>query len=335
MSNERYWKDKRVLVTGGTGILGSWLIKDLFRLGTDIVGVIRDEVPRSDLIQTGYVDKITTVHGSVTDFSLLERTITEYEIEVVFHLAAQTIVGTANTSPISTFESNIRGTYTLLEAARGKRTVRGIVVASSDKAYGEKAELPYTESDPLRGLFPYDASKACTDIISQSYFHTFGMPIGIVRCGNFYGGGDLNWNRIVPGTIRSLYYDENPIIRSDGSPTRDYFYVLDASRAYIMLAEALVKDDSIHGEAFNFSTEESLSAIELVEKIIHLSGKTSIRPTILGEAEGEIQAQTLSARKARELLGWKPKYSLEEGLRETIGWYHAFLDHLESERKAG
>ena len=283
---------------------------------------------------SGYDKKINIVHGSVTDYSLVERTITEYEAEVIFHLAAQTIVITANSSPISTFESNIRGTYTLLEAARNKRSVKRIIVASSDKAYGEKEELPYDEKDPLRGLFPYDASKACTDILAQSYFYTFEMPIGIVRCGNFYGGGDLNWNRIVPGTIRSLYYDESPIIRSDGTPIRDYFYVLDASRAYIKLAEAM-EDVSIHGEAFNFSNEESLTTIELVNKIIQLTGKTSIQPTILGEAESEIKAQILSAKKARETLAWRPKYSLEEGLKETIQWYHTFLDNLEEERKAG
>jgi CDP-glucose 4,6-dehydratase len=334
MSNEQYWRDKRVLITGCTGILGSWLARDLFGLGADIVGIVRDEVPHSNLILSGYDKKINIVHGSITDYSLIERTISEYEIEVIFHLAAQTIVITANSSPISTFESNIRGTYTLLEAARDKRSVKRIIVASSDKAYGEKEKLPYKEEDPLHGLFPYDASKACTDILAQSYYSTFKMPIGIVRCGNFYGGGDLNWNRIVPGTIRSLYYDESPIIRSDGTPIRDYFYVLDASRAYIKLAEEM-KDESIHGEAFNFSTEESLTTIELVDKIIQLTGKVSIQPTILGEADSEIKAQTLSAEKARETLGWRPKFSLEEGLQETIDWYNRFLDNLEEERRVG
>jgi CDP-glucose 4,6-dehydratase len=211
--------------------------------------------------------------------------------------------------------------------------VKRVIVASSDKAYGEKEELPYTEDDPLCGLYPYDASKACTDIIAQSYYHTFGIPVSIVRCGNFYGGGDLNWNRIVPGTIRSLYYDESPIIRSDGTLIRDYFYVLDASRAYIKLAEAMA-DKTIHGEAFNFSNEHSMTTIELVKKIIQVTGKTSIQPTILGEAKSEIKAQTLSAKKAREVLGWSPKYSLEDGLKETILWYHKFLDRLEEERKA-
>ncbi len=334
MTGENHWRDKKVLITGCTGILGSWLVGDLYRLGADIVGIVRDEVPLSNLILSNYDRKINVVRGSVTDYLLVERTITEYEIEVIFHLAAQTIVGTANSSPISTFDSNIRGTYTLLEAARNKRTVKKIVVASSDKAYGEKEELPYREDDPLRGLYPYDASKACTDIIAQSYHHTFGLPTAIVRCGNFYGGGDLNWNRIVPGTIRSLYYGESPIIRSDGTLIRDYFYVLDATRAYILLAEAM-DDDSIHGQAFNFSNEESLTTLQLVEKIIQITGKTSIRPTILAEAESEIKAQTLSARKAREILGWRLKYSLEEGLKETIRWYNTFLDRLEGERKAG
>jgi CDP-glucose 4,6-dehydratase len=334
MNRGKQWRDRRVLVTGCTGILGSWLVRDLHRLGADIVGIVRDRVPKSNLILSGYIDNINVVHGSITDFSLVERTITEYEIEFIFHLAAQTIVGTANVSPLSTFESNIRGTYVLLEAARNKRCVRGIVVASSDKAYGEKEDLPYREDDPLRGLYPYDASKACTDLIAQSYHHTFGMPTAIARCGNFYGGGDLNWNRIVPGTIRSLYYDERPVIRSDGTLIRDYFYVLDASRAYIRLAEAL-EDESLHGEAFNFSNEEHRTALELVEEMIRITGKTDIRPRVLGEAESEIPAQTLSAEKARKLLGWRPEYTLEEGLNETVRWYNAFLDTLDKERKAG
>jgi CDP-glucose 4,6-dehydratase len=334
MTSDRYWRDKRVLITGCTGILGSWLVRDLYSYGADIVGIIRDEVPRSNLILSSYDKKINVVRGSVTDYTLVERTITEYEIEIIFHLAAQTIVGTANSSPLSTFDSNICGTYITLEAARNKSTIKSIIVASSDKAYGEKEELPYTEQDPLLGLFPYDASKACTDIIAQSYFHTFSMPIAIVRCGNFYGGGDLNWNRIVPGTIRSLYYDESPVIRSDGTLIRDYFYVLDASQAYIKLAEKM-EDVSIHGQAFNFSNEESLSVYELVEKIIQISGKTSIQPTILDEAKSEIKAQILSAKKARDILDWRPKYSLDEGLKETIRWYNTFLDRLEDERKAG
>ncbi len=333
MGEDRFWRDRRVLVTGCTGILGSQLVRDLHKRGADIVGIIRDGVPRSNLILTGYDRKINVVNGTVTDYALVERTINEYEIEVIFHLAAQTIVGTANASPLSTFDTNIRGTYTILEAARGKRHLGSIIVASSDKAYGEKEDLPYTEQDPLRGVFPYDASKACTDIIAQSYFHTFGMPTAIVRCGNFYGAGDLNWNRIVPGTIRSLYYDESPVIRSDGTLVRDYFYVVDASRAYLRLAENM-DDESIHGEAFNFSNEESLSAAELVQMIIRLTGKDSIQPSILDEASGEIQDQILSSKKAREILGWQPEYSLEEGLKETIQWYNAFLEKMEEERRA-
>jgi CDP-glucose 4,6-dehydratase len=333
MTDNSFWRDKRVLVTGCTGILGSWLVRDLFGLGADIVGIIRDDIPNSNLILSKYDKKINVVRGSVTDFALVERTITEYEIEVIFHLAAQTIVVTANTSPLSTFESNIRGTYMLLEAARNKPAVSRIIVASSDKAYGETEELPYTEENPLHGLYPYDVSKSCTDLLAQSYFHTFSLPVAIVRCGNFFGGGDLNWNRIVPGTIRSLYYDESPVIRSDGTTIRDYFYVLDASRAYIQLAESM-DDTGIHGEAFNFSNEESLTTLELVNKILEITGKTSIQPTILGEAKSEIRTQTLSAEKAKTMLGWRPKYSLEEGLKETISWYNEFLDRLEAERKA-
>ncbi len=333
MGRERYWRDRRVLITGCTGILGSRLVQDLYERGADVIGIIRDDVPRSNLVLSCYDKKITGVRGSITDYALVERTITEYEIEVIFHLAAQTIVGTANASPLSTFDSNIRGTYTVLEAARNSRFVRKIIVASSDKAYGEKEDLPYREDDPLHGLFPYDASKACTDILARSYFHSFGMPVAVVRCGNFYGAGDLNWNRIVPGTIRSLYYGESPIIRSDGTLIRDYFYVVDASLAYIMLAEAM-DDESIHGEAFNFSNEESLAVLELVEKISHLMGKEDIRPTVLGSAGSEIRAQTLSAAKAREVLGWVPGYSLDDGLRETIEWYTTFLDRLEADRGA-
>jgi len=333
MADNNFWRDKRVLVTGCTGILGSQLVKDLHQYGADIVGIIRDGVPHSNLLLSGYDRKINVVTGSVTDYALVERTINEYEIEIIFHLAAQTIVGTANASPFSTFDTNVRGTYTILEAARNKKYLKAIIVASSDKAYGEKEELPYTEKDPLRGVFPYDASKACTDIIAQSYYHTFKMPTAIVRCGNFYGAGDLNWNRIVPGTVRSLYYDESPVIRSDGTLIRDYFYVVDASRAYIRLAEEM-ENESIHGEAFNFSNEESLNAAELVQMMIRLTGKESIQPSILNEAKSEIQDQILSSRKAREVLGWQPEYSLEQGLAETIRWYNSFLEKIEEERRA-
>ena len=319
-----YWDDTNVFVTGCTGILGSWLTRELVRRGANVVGLVRDRVPRSLVVNSAEWNSVTAVHGAVEDLELVERALNEYEIGTVFHLAAQTIVGTANRSPLSTFESNIKGTWVVLEAARRTRTVKRVVVASSDKAYGEHERLPYDETFALQGRHPYDASKSCADLLAQSYHATWKLPVAITRCGNLYGGGDLNWNRIVPGTIKSLLRRERPVIRSDGTYVRDYFYVMDAVYAYLALAERM-EDPKLWGEAFNFSNELQITVLDLVRVLRELMRCTDIEPVILGEAHAEIPHQYLSAEKARRVLGWRPAYDLERGLRETIDWYREFL----------
>jgi CDP-glucose 4,6-dehydratase len=319
-----FWDDRNVFVTGCTGILGSWMTRELVARGANVVGLVRDRVPRSLVLLTQEWNDVTTVHGSVEDSTLVERALNEYEIDTVLHLAAQTIVGTANRSPLSTFESNIKGTWVLLEAARQTPSVRRVVVASSDKAYGEHSQLPYDESFPLQGRHPYDVSKSCADLLAQSYFTTYRLPVTVTRCGNLYGGGDLNWNRIVPGTIKSLLRREAPVIRSDGSFVRDYFYVQDAVHAYLALAEKM-DDERLWGEAFNFSNELQITVLQLVDELRRLMQCLDIEPRVLGTARAEIPHQYLSAAKARRVLGWQPAWDLERGLRETIDWYTGFL----------
>ena len=319
-----FWDDRNVFVTGCTGILGSWMTRELVQRGANVVGLVRDRVPRSLLLQTPEWDRVTAVHGAVEDLEVVERALNEYEIETVLHLAAQTIVGTANRGPLSTFTSNIQGTWVVLEAARRTRTVKRIVVASSDKAYGEHARLPYDENFALQGRHPYDVSKSCADLITQSYHATYGTPVTITRCGNLYGGGDLNWNRIVPGTIKSLLRGERPVIRSDGTFVRDYFYVLDAVYAYLALAERM-DDPALAGQAFNFSNEIQITVLDLVERIRGLMDGGNLPPVVLNEAHAEILHQYLSAAKARQVLGWQPVFDLERGLRETIAWYRSFF----------
>lgn len=317
-----------VLVTGATGILGSWLTEELVESGAEVVTIMRDDVPTSNLFFSGTDKKIKTVRGSIEDYALVERTLNEYEIGTCFHLAAQTIVPTANRSPISTFESNIKGTWNLLEAARNSQLLKRLVVASSDKAYGEHEKLPYQENFPLNPRHPYDASKACADLLTQSYYHTYGLPVSITRCGNIYGGGDHNYNRIVPGTIRAIYLNENPVIRSDGTLMRDYLFVKDIVTAYLLLAKHMGK--GVTGEVFNFGTEKPLTVLQLVNKIMELSKATHLKPVILGKGKipGEIEKQYLSSEKAKKILGWKPEYSIEEGLSETIGWYNNYFSSM-------
>jgi CDP-glucose 4,6-dehydratase len=317
------WAERSVLVTGATGLLGSWLAADLHRKGAEVVTIMRDVVPNSNFFMLGLDKKVSVARGELESYRDIERALNEYEVEAVFHAGAQTIVGTANRSPLATFEANVRGTWNLLEACRHSKLVRRIVVASSDKAYGESMRLPYTEEMPLEGRHPYDVSKSCADLISTSYYRTYGMPVTITRCGNIYGGGDLNFNRLVPGTIRSALAGEEPVIRSDGKYVRDYFYVLDAVEAYVALAERM-EDQKLWGEAFNFGTEEKFTVLEIVKKILALT-KPSLKPRILNEASGEIREQHLSAKKAHRILGWKARYPLAKGLKETVAWYKGYL----------
>lgn len=324
-----FWRDRPALVTGGTGLLGSWLVPKLLEQGASVTCLVRDWVPASELIQSRLVDRVNIVRGDVRDQPLLERILGEYEIDTVFHLAAQTIVGIANRNPVSTFETNIQGTWTLLEASRRSPTVKQIVVASSDKAYGDSAMLPYDEATCLQGRHSYDVSKSCADLIAKCYAVTYRLPVVVTRCGNFYGGGDLNWNRIVPGTIRSILRGERPVIRSDGSYIRDYFYVEDAAAAYMLVAERLASCPEITGEAFNFSNELQVSALQLVSKILSVMD-SSLTPEIRNEATGEILNQHLSAAKARRMLGWSPLFDLDRGLALTVEWYREFLRNGQS-----
>ncbi len=318
-----FWPGRNVLVTGCTGFLGWSLTEDLVRRKANVVGLIRDLVPQVPFFESGLHRTITTVHGSVEDSAVLERALNEYGIDTVFHLAAQAIVGIANRNPVATFETNIKGSWTLLEACRRSPWVTRVVVASSDKAYGAHDELPYTEEFALRGSHPYDVSKSCADLISLAYHHTYGTPVCVTRCGNLFGPGDLNFSRIVPGTIRSVLGNERPIIRSDGSPIRDYIYVNDIAEAYLLLAERM-DDKRLHGRAFNFGTGEPLSVMELTRMILEAAGREDLQPVVLDEANGEIHHQYLSCDAARALLGWRPGAPVAERLGETIAWYRAY-----------
>ncbi|MCI0704299.1 MAG: GDP-mannose 4,6-dehydratase [Planctomycetia bacterium] len=319
-----FWQDRPTLVTGGTGLVGGWVLRRLLRAQADVVCLVRDWVPESEFIRGGLIQQVKSVRGDVCDQALLERILGEFEIDTVIHLAAQTLVPVANRNPVATFESNIAGTWALLEACRRSPKVKQIVLASSDKAYGDAEKLPYDESTPLCGRHPYDVSKSCADLIAQSYAITYGLPVAITRCGNFYGPGDLNWNRIVPGTIRSVLRGERPVIRSDGLHIRDYFYVDDGAAAYLLLAEKLASNPALRGEAFNFSNEIQVTVLELVQRILDLMG-SPLTPNVRNEANNEIRHQFLNAAKAREQLAWRPQFTLDEGLRRTIPWYSSFL----------
>jgi CDP-glucose 4,6-dehydratase len=319
-----FWTDRRVLVTGCTGLVGAWTVRALLERGAHVVGLIRDSVAGSELHRSGLSQRMDIVHGAVESEPLVRRALAEYEIQTVLHLAAQTIVGIANRNPLSTFEANIQGTWCVLEAARACGFRPQVVVASSDKAYGEQAQLPYTEDAPLLARHPYDASKACADMLALTYHHTFGLPVCVTRCGNFYGGGDLNWNRIVPGTIRSALRGDRPILRSDGTNIRDYFYVKDGATAYLHLAECMANQPEVGGQAFNFSTEIQVTALEMVQRILRLM-ESKLEPDIRADARNEIPHQYLSAAKARNLLAWQPNYHLDDALRETIAWYRAYF----------
>ncbi|WYL95356.1 MAG: GDP-mannose 4,6-dehydratase [Gloeotrichia echinulata IR180] len=325
MSNS-FWQGRNVLVTGCTGMLGSWMTQELLNRGAKVIGLVRDWVPQSRLFTEGLSQKITTVYGRIEDLEVLKRAINEYEIDTVFHLAAQTIVNWANREPLATFETNIKGTWNLLEACRQIGGVNRIIVASSDKAYGNQEILPYSETAPLQGAHPYDVSKSCADLICRTYYVSYGLPVCVTRCGNLYGGGDLNFNNIVPDTIRLALQEKPVLIRSDGTNIRDYFYVKDGVHAYLHLAEQMHRSEIV-GEAFNFSNELQISVLELVNKILALINKSYLTPVILNQSHNEIKHQYLSTQKAQNLLDWKPIYTLEQGLIETIEWYQSFIDY--------
>jgi CDP-glucose 4,6-dehydratase len=320
----RSWSERRVLVTGATGIVGSWLCAELLRRDAYVTAFVLDEDPRSEFFRNATAARCSIVRGNLSRYDDCARAINASESEVVFHLGAQTLVGAAVRDPLETFESNVRGTYNLLEASRRfKDLVKAIVVASSDKAYGDASGVPYVEDMPLSGRHPYDVSKSCADLIATTYAHTYGLPVTIARCGNIYGGGDLNWSRIVPGTIRSLLRGSRPVLRSDGTLVRDYIYVRDVVCAYLLVADAL-EDPAFAGQAYNFSPESRVTVLEIVERIAAVMG-APCDPVILNEVRFEIPEQTLDAGKARRTLGWSSSWTLEAGLAETVEWYRRHL----------
>jgi len=318
-----FWRGRRVLITGVGGFVGTHLAHRLCELGAAVVGVLRDSRGEHRLRLFGLLEKVDLVRGSIDDYALMERVFAEYEVEHCFHLAAQTIVGVANGSPVSTFESNIRGTWTVLEAARHSRHVRGLAIASSDKAYGDQDALPYRETSPLLAVYPYDVSKLCAEALARSYCLSFGLPVGIARCANIYGGGDFAWSRIVPAPIRSMLRNEAPVIRRDGTLQPDYLYGSDAVEAYLLLAQHLDRDE-VRGQAFNFGWQRPYSVLEIVETVLR-EGGSPLHPRILGQGQGEISRQWLDSAKARQLLDWRPRVGLEEGIRRSIAWYRAYL----------
>ena len=319
-----FWKGRPVLVTGATGLLGGWLLQSLLDAGAAVVALVRDSVPTCMAAREGLLQRTTVINGCLLDDGLVRRILSEYTIDTVFHLGAQTLVGVAKENPIGTLETNIRGTWNVLEAARHTR-VRQLLFASSDKAYGISSNLPYRESDPCQGTYPYDVSKSCGDLICRMYAATFDVPVGIVRCGNLYGGGDLNFSRTIPGLIQATLRNEPFVIRSDGKFVRDFLYVKDAANAYLVLAEHLADNRGLIGEAFNFSLELRLTVLDIVQKVLLMMGRTDLEPVIQNIASAEIREQYMSSEKARSILGWKPLYTLEAGLQETISWYRGYF----------
>lgn len=325
MDQTNFWQGRQVFITGGTGFLGSWLTAALLHRGAIVTGLIRVLEPESELVRTGLINQINQVSGELLNYDALRHTLVNRQIDTVFHLAGQTIVGIANQDPVNTFETNVRGTWLLLEAVRQTPSVRGVIVASSEKAYGEQAQLPYLENSPLLGRHPYEVSKACADIIARSYAHTFGLAVGVTRCSNLYGGGDLSWNRLIPGTIRSVLSGQQPVIRSDGTFRRDYLYVADAVQGYLMLAEELTRPD-VRGQAFNFGSGNPASALEVVQTVVSISNRHDLEPIILNEVKNEIQDEYLCPDKAMHLIGWRPEHTLKKGIQEAMAWYEAYLN---------
>ena len=331
MTSSGFWRDRPVFVTGATGLLGSWLVPELVNRGANVVALVRDAMPRSRLVAEGWLARVNVVHGSLTDENLMRRALAEYSIDTVFHLGAQTLVGIGKIDPVGTLEANVRGTWLLLEAAR-QANVKQFLMASSDKAYGNSDNLPYKEDHPLQGRFPYDCSKSCADLIATMYARTYGLRAAIVRCGNLFGGGDLNYSRLIPGVIQATLRGERFVIRSDGLFVRDFLYVEDAAEAYMLLAEKLCADASLAGEAFNFGLEMKPTMLEVTRKVLKAMARTDLEPIVQNVASAEIREQYLDAGKARTLLGWSPRHGMDEGLKRTIAWYR---EHLSGESREG
>ena len=319
-----FWQDRPVFVTGATGQIGGWLVKRLLQAGADVVCLVRDWVPQCELVQLGLLGQVKVVRGDIREQALLERVLGEYEIQTVIHLAAQGIVGVARRDPAGTLDTNVRGTWALLEACRKSDLVRQVVLASTDKVYGEVEGLPYHEEMPFLAKYPHDVSKACAEMIAQGYAATYGTPLAITRLPNIFGGGDLNWNRIVPGVIRSVLRGEQPLIHSNGQFIRDYLYVEDAAAAHLLLAEKLAEDPALYGQAFNISNESPLTVLELVQRILKLMD-SPLQPVVQDQAHNEIKNQYMSAARARQRLGWQPLFSIDEGLLHTITWYRDYF----------
>lgn len=315
---------KNVLITGATGLVGGAFTQTLLSEGANVFALIVEIPANCELKTSGNLEKVTQVFGDLNNHEAITRAIAGYEIEAIFHFGAQTIVGTALLDPIGTFQANIQGTWNILEAARiSKNIVKSVVVASSDKAYGESSNLPYLEDFPLHGKSPYDVSKSCTDLLAQSYAKTYDLPIGIARCGNIYGPGDLNWSRIVPSTIKSITLGEQPVLRSDGKNLRDYVYIKDVISAYHTLGSAIFNGD-IHSGEFNFSVDSPNSVLEIYYTVCEVMG-VKIEPLILNRAQAEIKDQFLSSKKANKILNWSAKYDLKQGLIETVPWYQKII----------
>ncbi len=318
-----FWKDKKVFITGADGFIGGWIAKTLIEKEANVTVVIRDTKREDSLDLHNIRKKVNIVKGDIVDYPLMQRIMNEYSIQYVFHLAAQPLVEIATRSPLSTFESNIKGTWNILESARLTKTVEGVIVASSDKAYGNQEKLPYSEDQPLQGIYPYDASKVCTDVLTRSYFISFGLPVIVTRNANTYGGGDLNFGRMIPGAIISSLQGKEMNIRSDGTPERDFIYIIDVVNSYLSLAEN-IKNKNVVGNAFNTGSGNPIQVIDLFKLVTKLTGN-KIEPKVLGEATNEIDKQYLSTEKIKKTIGWKAKYTLEEGLKETIEWYRNYL----------
>jgi CDP-glucose 4,6-dehydratase len=325
-SETTWWSGRRVLVTGATGLVGSWLCRRLVVADVHVVALVRDADPQSELLRSRTVERLSVVNGRLEDDEEVLRAVDEHEIDTIFHLGAQTIVGTALRSPLATLRTNLLGTAAVLDVARRRpELVERVVLASSDKAYGSQATLPYTEESPLDGRHPYDVSKAAGDLVAETYHRVYEVPLAIARCGNIYGGGDLNWSRIVPGTIRARLRGEPLIVRSDGTFLRDYVFVEDVVDAYLLLGRAIT-EQGIAGEAFNFGPERPLSVLEMHDAVCAALGVPGPAPVVLDEARSEIRDQYLDSTKARQELAWEPTFTLEEGLARTVTWYRALLE---------